>query len=698
MQAFKPENPDYELSPYTGMTRNEWIRAGKHLLNGIFQNIKDFRDPVVMPRAETKVTYPHSESSGVWRSVEEKAEIFEGLTRSLFIAAPLIKEDPELEICGYKIADYYREQILRSTTFGDPVFVGTYDELLKLTGTEDPFRIFQQTVETCALVIGLWVSRKVIWEKYSKEEQDRIASFLLGYAHSPTVPQNWRLFNMLDMAFLKMYGYEIDEEIMMEHASQILSYYAGDGWYRDGHSFDYYSCWAFQVYSGYWCEWYGYENAPEIAAEFEKHSNELMKTYADFFDGDGHTNMWGRSNIYRCAATSPFEANFSFKNPSADPGLSRRIASGSLLQFITREDFYYKGIPNMGFYGQFAPLVQGYSCAESPFWLGKAFLCLDLPADHPFWTAKENNGSWERLKAGEVKETVLDGPALCFTNHADNKTTVLRTGKIVKNCMDEHGMWNYSKLAYNSKYPWESAPDPGEIAIEAQQYVITDGSSGEIEKCNVTFWNGRKDKVLYRRQFFNYTLTAETHWMQAVDLADFAVPKGIFRADRIRLFREPVTITLGAWGFPDNKTDISEAVCDYSVVTKGDMKAKALILKGYDSLGNKKQLAMTIYDGWDDIFVRRSTGTNPESRDSLIIYAKAERKKLYGGAENHIMISQVITSESHDDLGMDELFPIKSIKYSDRFKTGAFGDTIIALKDGTERKISFEMTEGRLML
>ena len=28
-----------------------------------------------------------------------------------------------------------------------------------------------------------------------------------------------------------------------------------------------------------------------------------METYADFFDRDGFTNMWGRSGIYRNAAT-----------------------------------------------------------------------------------------------------------------------------------------------------------------------------------------------------------------------------------------------------------------------------------------------------------------------------------------------------------------------------------------------------------
>ena len=39
---------------------------------------------------------------------------------------------------------------------------------------------------------------------------------------------------MLDLAFLSMEGYPIDEDIMREHAQAIVNYYAGDGWYRDG--------------------------------------------------------------------------------------------------------------------------------------------------------------------------------------------------------------------------------------------------------------------------------------------------------------------------------------------------------------------------------------------------------------------------------------------------------------------------------
>ncbi|MBR3643343.1 MAG: DUF2264 domain-containing protein [Parasporobacterium sp.] len=686
---FQPKTLDYKLSPYTGLTRQSWIEAGEYLLEGIFRNIKHFEDPVVMPRKETKVTYPHS-ADAVW---EFKAEYFEGLARSFFIVAPLIHDNPDIQAAGYKLRDYYRMHVLRSCTKGDPLCVGYYEELQALSG--DKTRPFQQTVETCALVICLWICKEQIWDTYTKEEKDTIAAFLTGFANGNTVPQNWRLFNMLDMAFLYMEGYPIDEDIMRNHAQAILAYYAGDGWYRDGHSFDYYSCWAFNVYGPFWNKWYGYEKEPYIAGKFEEYSNRLVETYGDFFDADGWTNMWGRSNIYRNAAASPLESNFMLKNPAADPGLARRISSGSLLQFLTRDDFLFKGVPTLGFYGQFTPLVQGYSCAESPFWLGKAFLCLHLPKDHPFWTAKENNGTWETLQDGQVKETCLNGPALCFSNHHANGETILRTGKVVKNVMDEHGMWNYGKLCYNTKYPWEAKPTgTGEEEkqaapyIEAQQYVLFDTVSGELEKTNVTFWSRRKEGVLYRRQFFNYRLNEECHWFQAVNLADFAVPYGIMRADRLRLFRNTVVITLGGYGFPDNETEI---------IRREKGGAKAIILKGRDHTGREKQMAMTVLCGFDDLRLIHSEGTNPDSERSIIPYGILSRDRQYG-YEPFMLVSQVITKESHEDFADEDIFPIEEISYQDPQACGGYGPVSLKLKDGSRHIVDFEGTEGQLLL
>lgn len=679
---FQPKHLDYERSPYTGLTRESWIEAAEYLLNGIFQNIRDFKDPVVMPRKETQVTYPHS-ADAVW---EFQAEYFEGLARSLFIAAPLIHIKPELTLNDIGVRNYYKSHILRACTPGDSVYVGSYAACRELSKDPNPFRAFQQTVETCALVICLWMSKEEIWDTYTKAQKDVIADFLLEYAHGNTVPQNWRLFNMLDMAFLGMEGYEIDADIMREHAQAILAYYAGDGWYRDGHSFDYYSCWAFNVYAPLWNKWYGYEHEPYLAKKFEENSNALMKTYADFFDADGITNMWGRSSIYRNAATSAFDGNMMLENYAADPGLARRISSGSLMQFMGRSDFLYKGVPTLGFYGQFMPLVQGYSCAESPLWLGKAFLCLHLPAEHPFWTATENNGTWEKLCGNEVKTTTLDGPALCFSNHKASGETILRSGKVVKHKKDEHGMWNYSKLCFNTKYPWESAPSK---EVEAQQYVLHDLTDDTYDKANVTFWHGEKDGVLYRRQFFGYEMETECHWIQAVSLADYTVPYGIMRADKLRLFKKPVVLTLGAYGFPDNGTEITEREADY----KGG-KAHVVILKGRDFTGREKQLAMTIYDGWDCLKTVNSKGTNPDSEKSIVVYAETTRKN-HNHYEQAILVSQVITKEEHGDFTDEELFPIRKITYTAPQAKGGYGPVIITHKDGMTKTIDFDGIEGR---
>ena len=690
--SYVPTHTDYELSPFTGLTRESWRDAGKFLLDGIFRHLEDIDAPMVMPRKETEITYPHLNDPPEQQDAQRRAEIFEGLTRSFFIAGVLIHDEPDLVISGISVRDYYKKHILRVCTPGDNVYVSTYEELQDITGHKDPFRCFQQTVETCALVIGLWSCKRELWDTYTEKERSVIVRLLKSYAHNNTVPQNWRLFNMLDMAFLAGEGVEIDEHVMYDHAQAILAYYAGDGWYRDGHSFDYYSCWAFNFYAPLWCQWWGYEHAPEIAARFEECSGELMRTYGRFFDREGRVNMWGRSNIYRNAATSAFDGALFLKSSPVNCGWARRISSGALLQFMLRDDFLWEGIPTLGFYGQFSPLVQGYSCAESPFWLGKAFLCLHLPAEHPFWTERENEGDWAGLKTGEVLTTVLDGPGLCMTNHEANGATILRTGKVLKQPGDKHGMWNYSKLAFHAGYPWESTPvtDSGvREDVESQQYVLHDLTDDTYSLANATFWAGERGGVLYRRQFFNFRLEAEEHWIQAMDLADMPVAEGIVRVDRHRLHRRPVSFTLGAWGFPDNGTSIERRERD---------GAQAVILTGSDHMGHHKQLAMTIYSGWESLEILKSTGTDPDSDSSILVYARMSLHTQYDASEPYALISQVITREEDTPFTDDEVFAISRITFHDHYQTGAYGPIELEFKSGERRTVDLTGIEGKLSL
>jgi hypothetical protein len=89
--------------------------------------------------------------------------------------------------------------------------------------------------------------------------------------------------------------------------------------------------------------------------------------------------------------------------PQLDAGWARRLCSGSILQFVTREEFYDNDIPSLGFYGQKEYMVQNYSCPASPFLMFLPFICLALPDDSPFWTATENEGIWEILETIPIR-------------------------------------------------------------------------------------------------------------------------------------------------------------------------------------------------------------------------------------------------------------------------------------------------------
>lgn len=107
---------------------------------------------------------------------------------------------------------------------------------------------------------------------------------------------------------------------------------------------------------------------------------------------------------------------------------------------------------------------------------------------------------------------------------------------------------------------------------------------------------------------------------------------------------------------------------------------------------------MTIYDGWDSLGMVRSAGTNPDSHHSIVVYARTEKKKQYGGCEPYVMVSQVITKESDEPFARDEIFPVRSIGYTDPAGCGTFGPVRILLKSGKEYVVDYEQMEGNLSL
>ena len=355
------------------MTREEWIERGKTLLEGVFSHVGSLEEPIRLPRREYGVTYPRGKKD----RKGERAAYTETLVRTFCLASVLIREEPGLVLCGVPVRAYYRKWLLRLCAEKgreeDRFRAGYYGE----SGSG----LYQQTVECGLLTVALWISEDVLWKTYSPEEKDRIAGFIESYACGSTVMQNWRICNMLCLAFLYREGRGCDRALMKRYAQGIRTDAVPGGWYRDGKAFDYYTAWSYQIFLPVWNLWYGRREEPELAAFFEGRLKEMLKTYPAFFDRDGKMFLWGRSGIYRCAAAAPFIGGLLLD--AVKPGTARRVLEGALRQFTEREIMGDDGVLPLGFYGAFSPAVQSYSCVASPYWMSMIFWCLLFPQGHP---------------------------------------------------------------------------------------------------------------------------------------------------------------------------------------------------------------------------------------------------------------------------------------------------------------------------
>jgi hypothetical protein len=213
----------------------------------------------------------------------------------MFVAIPLLKENPDLVLNGIKVGDYYRQQLRNMSDPSKPGYIQ------HLKGGPS-----QTLVEFGALALSLTVMPEIIWEPLTQKEKDDLAALMLSYGNGPTIGSNWRFFNIFVMSFFKDQGYEVKDGYMDELLQKSLAQYRGYGWYNDSPAYDYYSMWAFQMYGMIWAHYYGEKFNPEAGRQFVSNFRDLVPNYPYMFAEDGKMNMYGRSITYRIAAAVPF--------------------------------------------------------------------------------------------------------------------------------------------------------------------------------------------------------------------------------------------------------------------------------------------------------------------------------------------------------------------------------------------------------
>jgi hypothetical protein len=388
---------DWDGSPHTGLGRPSWTYLAEQLLIGLLFYSDGLKRRLRLPSSSSSA-YPCLEVDGT--VFGEQENYLETFCRSLWLAAPLLSQNPDWQLEGRSVADYYREYLVRGAL--------PFDEASFGLGRTD--RPTPHIMEAAAVCIALKQARKVLWDPLAARERERLVSWLENCSRCAVHTNNWRWFSVVVNTFLKTEGYRHKASVVQKHLMAIREFYVDAGWFRDGARFDYYSAWSLQFYPVFWALWDGDSN-PELRDEFYERNDHFLQSFTHIFSKRGEIPLWGRSPIYRFGAAAPFPVAFLRPSaPAIDPGFVRRLSSGCLLQFTKHPGFLRHGLPSLGFQGEQASVVDGYpgiasshrspkifngySGIASSYWCAKIFVALTLPGDSPFWTATENEGFW----------------------------------------------------------------------------------------------------------------------------------------------------------------------------------------------------------------------------------------------------------------------------------------------------------------
>jgi hypothetical protein len=678
--AFVVKNPDLGLSPHTGMGRSHYLELGKHMLERAFRHVDSVESPMSFPSVPGK-TYPQPGAPD-WR---HRSNEFESLERSFTIAGPLLHVDPDTAVNGIRLKEYYTKQFYYAFARGHASSLPMPEDL--------PDATYQFTCEFGGLFKTLLLLPDVLWPWFTGKQKEEIVPCISAWAHHRTTQNNWRVFNICTLSFLKKHGYEIDDDLLKSHLLWVTSYHSGDGWYLE-QTYNYYTISLFIVYGTIWNRAFGDEHYPEIANVIEDSAHKLMKTYVNFFARDGYINMWARSICYRTWVSGGASVSFMLTGDHPlDPGWARRLCSGSLLQFTANEDFYDNDVPSLGFYGHREFVLQNYSCAGSPFIMFLPFISLALPENSPFWTAKENEGLWETLGNNSHVE-VLKNPGLVLVNHGISGTSEIIPGKTY------YQDPNYSKLSFNTHFPWEGVNPDGGTAMEYSfrsldprdtrgedvNFYLTgiavENDSGENRRFTTSesmLYNGYRDGVLYRQVIMRKPPNNGVGYI--IDLAEVIVPGGVIRIDRSRMAFEH-ELTLGHYGMPHMHGT-------RATVERQESKGRRVIIA---SIPGRRLALVTYGSGWDKVDSLVHPGRNAEAEESTVLYAY--RKRTEKNPPMELMICALLHRMDDDEWTEEELDPILSIRIMEITPNLSALGAEIVLRTGEKRIIDFVDIDG----
>lgn len=359
-----------QISPYTGYTRAHWLEITEQLIAGALAYVNPETGIFTLPP-----------STGAYRELEDfrnenQARIMERIMVGIIIYTAATGKD---EVPGYKgsITKPFINAIIRGT---DPSNEGYW-------GNPEP-----NDQIGVSFALGIYACPERFWSPLTDKQKSNLIAFFKKQSFNETYHNNHYFFHLFATALIEKYGNGIDSN-RAHHSRMIerlLGWYRGDGWFIDGNNrgFDYYNLWGFQLfnqmiykYDLVWKDQFG-ERIQAIASRFLEIAPYLYSRE------EGHI-PWGRSLTYRFASNAAIGWAIINNNNTISPGMARRILSGDLKYFWERGCKGENGLLNIGYWGSNLSVAENYIVPGDPYFALHGLCCLLLPANHPFWSTKE---------------------------------------------------------------------------------------------------------------------------------------------------------------------------------------------------------------------------------------------------------------------------------------------------------------------
>lgn len=261
----------------------------------------------------------------------------------------------------------------------DYLFAPTKDESIRVYSAE--------------IAVALMRAPTTLWRQLGKDVQKRVIVALQANRNIPPVWNNHVLFAAAIEAFLYDQGQPTKEEWLEGYIRQMLSWYAGDGFYKDGDFFhyDYYNSY---VIHPYLVELFDLLRRHDSRLE-DSYKNELVRArhYSSYLERmiapDGSYPPTGRSLCYRFGVFHVL-SQMALRHQLPEGVTPAQVRCGiTAVMRRTLEapgTFDADGWLQLGVAGHQPELAEWYTTTGSLYYCCSGLLALGLPPQDAFWS------------------------------------------------------------------------------------------------------------------------------------------------------------------------------------------------------------------------------------------------------------------------------------------------------------------------